>query len=155
MARELNYYIYSGRGGGSRSDNSGGGANHLCMPNDPEYMQYASGVQGHSYLYGMEYRLQPYQPLHSVNEHNIPCAVCYTGTRVTVMMIPAKIHCPSGWTVEYTGFLMSEGSSDTRSNYECVDYDPQSVWTKWTQYNVFSLTCGTSVFWFILPSILC
>ena len=22
---------------------------------------------------------------------------------------------------------MSEGSSDTRSNYECVDYDPQSV----------------------------
>ena len=41
--------------------------------------------------------------LHSVNEQNVPCAVCYTGTRVTVMMIPAKIHCPSGWTVEYTG----------------------------------------------------
>ena len=93
--------VYSGRGGGSHSDNSGGGANHLCMPDDPEYMQYEIGVQG--------------------------CAVCYTGAQVTVMMIPVKIHCPSGWTVEYTGYLMSEGSSDTRSNYECVDHDPQSV----------------------------
>ena len=43
------------------------------------------------------------------------------------MMIPAKISCPSRWTVEYTGYLMFESSNDTHSNYECVDHDPQFV----------------------------
>ena len=33
------------------------------MPDDPEYIRFASGVQGHSYLHGMEYQPQSYQPL--------------------------------------------------------------------------------------------
>ena len=42
-------------------------------------------------------------------------------------MIPAKVHCPANWTVEYTGYLMSENNVHYRSTYECVDKDPESV----------------------------
>ena len=45
-------------------------------------------------------------------------------------MIPAKTQCPSNWTLEYSGYLMSEGSlwSDhSRTMYECVDKNPDSV----------------------------
>ena len=87
--------LYSGRGAGSRSDHTGGGANHLCMPNDPDYMRYESGVQEQNYLYGMEYGSNNTQPLQSANESNVPCAVCYVTTRDTVVMIPAKVVCPT------------------------------------------------------------
>ena len=44
-------------------------------------------------------------------------------------MIPAKTRCPSTWTLEYSGYLMSErGLSDRqRTMYECVDKNPDSV----------------------------
>ena len=119
--------LYSGRAAGSKYNTKGGGANHLCMPDDPEHLQYASGVQGHSYLFGMEYTPHPPQPLRSVEYHNVPCAVCYTATRDTVFMIPANLHCPTHWTVEYTGYLMTEYYTHHRSTYECVDKDPESV----------------------------
>ena len=118
--------VYSGRAGGSHYDHSGGGANHLCMPDDPEHLQYTSGVQGHGYIYGVEYRPHS-QPLQSVQHHNIPCAVCLITTRVTLLMIPAKVNCPTNWTTEYTGYLMTERHNHHRSTYECVDKNPESV----------------------------
>ena len=50
--------VYSGRAGGSRWNSPGGATNHLCMPDDPDYLQYGAGVQGPSYVYGVEY--EPY-----------------------------------------------------------------------------------------------
>ena len=47
--------VYAGRAGGSHQFSSGGGANYLCMPNDPDYLRHQSGVQGWSYVYGAEY----------------------------------------------------------------------------------------------------
>ena len=44
-----------------------------------------------------------------------------------MVMIPAKVHCPTHWTVEYTGYLMTENNVHHRSTYECVDKDPESV----------------------------
>ena len=120
--------VYGGRAGGSWFDHTGGGANHLCMPNDPDYLAYQSGVQGWSYVYGVEY--QPYAgPLQAVHHHNVPCAVCYASTRVAVTMIPAKTQCPSTWTLEYSGYLMSayRHNSHYRTMFECVDKNPDSV----------------------------
>jgi len=45
-------------------------------------------------------------------------------------MIPAKTHCPLTWTLEYSGYLMSEGSTWSnyyRTMYECVDKNPDSI----------------------------
>ena len=42
-------------------------------------------------------------------------------------MIPAKTVCPTNWTLEYIGYLMSEYHSSHRTMYECVDKEPESV----------------------------
>ena len=122
--------VYAGRAGGSWYSHTGGGANYLCMPNDPDYLQYTPGVQGFSPVYGAEYETWG-GPLPSFH-HNVPCAVCYASTRVAVTMIPAKTQCPSTWTLEYSGYLMSayKGDShyvDYRTMFECVDKNPDSI----------------------------
>ena len=38
--------FYSGRAGGMHKHHKGGAANYLCLPNDPDHLQYQSGVQG-------------------------------------------------------------------------------------------------------------
>ena len=47
-------------------------------------------------------------------------------------MIPAKSQCPSTWTLEYSGYLMSTYYGDSRNThyrtmFECVDKNPDSV----------------------------
>ena len=119
--------LYSGRAAGSRGSFHGGSASYLCMPEDPDHMEYGSGRQGYSYTMGIEYRIAPSQPLYNVSHNHVPCALCYAATRATVLTIPAKIHCPANWTKEYTGYLMGERSSFRCSTYECVDKDAESV----------------------------
>ena len=65
--------VYTGRAGGSDHQHSGGGANYLCMPLDPEYtLSYMAGVRDYGYVYRTEYEA-PQQGSHN---HNAPCAVC-------------------------------------------------------------------------------
>jgi len=119
--------VYAGRAAGSHYTHAGGGAEYLCLPNDPDYLTYRDGAQSsRSYLYGAEYETND-GPLSAVNEHNVPCAVCYASTRGTVLMIPGKTVCPSSWIREYYGYLMSEYHSHPRSKYECMDQSPQSI----------------------------
>ena len=124
--------MYAGRAAGSRYTEKGGGANYLCLPEQPQYSTYTAGTgSAKAYLYGAEYETRGYAngPLHSVYEHNVPCAVCYTSTRVSVVMIPARVSCPTSWTLEYYGYLMAERSHSNhhRSTFECVDHSPQSI----------------------------
>ena len=120
--------LYSGRAGGTRHDHSGGAANHLCMPDDPDHLQYQSGVQGRSQVAGVEYWYASHPSLSSFNSHNVPCAVCYVATRSVAVMIPAKTQCSTNWTLEYIGYLMSENRSyKSRSMYECIDKNPESI----------------------------
>ena len=118
--------MYAGRAGGTHASHKGGAANYLCMPDDPDYLSYTPGVQGHNYVYGAEYETRG-MPLRAVHNHNVPCAVCYASTRVAVTMIPAKTQCPSTWTLEYSGYLMSDYRNYHRTMYECVDKNPDSV----------------------------
>ena len=123
--------LYAGRAAGSDFRENGGGANYICLPEQPQYSTYTAGQQtSRAYLYGAEYDTGgPGEtgPLRSFNDHNAPCAVCYTSRRETVVMIPARITCPSSWTLEYYGFLMAERSTHRRTMFECVDHSPQSV----------------------------
>ena len=118
--------VYAGRAGGTWYTQKGGAANHLCMPDDPDYLSYTPGVQGANYVYGAEYQTSV-GPLSAVYQHNVPCAVCYASTRVAVTMIPAKTQCPSTWTLEYSGYLMSDNRGHATTMYECVDKNPDSV----------------------------
>ena len=116
--------VYSGRAGGTHYSHKGGAANYLCMPTDPQYtLPYRAGVQGHMYVFGAEYQ----RPLRGSHDHNVPCAVCAVSTREMVLMIPAKTSCPTSWTREYYGYLMSGHITHHRSQFECVDRDPESL----------------------------
>ena len=46
-------------------------------------------------------------------------------------MLPARMECPTSWTREYIGYLMSTrgttGSNSYRTMYECVDQIPDGI----------------------------
>ncbi len=120
--------LYKGIAAGSQWDQYGGGVNFLCLPEQPEYSAYQPGDQTHNYLYGTEYETFNAGPLHSLLQHNVPCAVCYVQMRQVVLMLPARLTCPSNWTLEYNGYLMSERSVHKHSStFECMDKDPESI----------------------------
>ena len=118
--------VYAGRLGGSWYNQKGGASNYLCMPEDPDYSEYTAGVQGSSPVYGSEYHT--YGPFENLaNNHNVPCALCFTPTRLAAIMVPAKTQCPASWALEYSGYLMSEWAGHYRSSFECVDKDAEPV----------------------------
>ena len=120
--------LYAGRAGGTPRQFSGGAANYLCLPNDPDYLQYQSGLQRTGNIGGVEYYYGGFPSLSSLNSHNVPCAVCYVATRSVVVMIPAKTQCPTSWTLEYIGYLMTKHHNAAGPKmYECVDKDPESI----------------------------
>jgi len=122
--------LYHGITSGSYRTHTGSGANHLCLPHDPEYSNYLTGFQAGSPIYGTEYELHSAAPLTSSvsDENNVPCAVCFASSRAAVVMIPAKTTCPSNWTTEYIGYLMStHHTGGHRSMYECVDKNAESL----------------------------
>jgi len=73
--------VYAGRVAGSWYSHSGGGANYLCLPDDPNYLSYTNGRQeGRTGIYGTKYKTHDNGPLSAVLHHNVPCAVCYAST---------------------------------------------------------------------------
>ena len=117
--------LYEGRAGMSNRSHDGGGANYLCMPEDPDFtLLHRPGVRNQSYILGTEYEGSPLQ---GTTHHSAPCAVCYVSTHEMVLMIPAKTSCPACWTQEYYGYLMSSHRNQQRSTFECVDKDQESI----------------------------
>ena len=128
--------VYSGRAGGTNYNTRGGSAERICLPDDPDYVPEAINISpssARSYrnvIQGVEYEVNygiPGNPLTDVHQHNAPCAVCFVSTRSTTIMVPAKSVCPSNWTREYYGFLMSEHDGYYRTSYTCLDIDPEPV----------------------------
>ena len=107
--------IYSGRVAGANHTDKGGGSNPQCLPTDPEYNDSLNTTQKKAYMYGAQFD-------NSVNilNHDIPCALCYAN-RSTSVMIPAKFTCPSEWTNEYHGYLMTSLGYQSKTEYMCVD----------------------------------
>jgi len=115
--------VYNGIIGSDQYNHPGGGGQYLCLPNKPKYDQYKDGYQSNSYIYGTEYEVSGYNPFkNNLHDHDAPCTVCYVKSRATQLMIPARNDCPSGWTEEYHGYLMSERSGHKKSrDFICVD----------------------------------
>ena len=140
--------MYHGAAGGTYYTHEGGGANLLCMPVDPEYtLNYRPGVTGNSAMYKVAY----HSPVNGAVHHHVPCAVCHVSTRPAVFMIPAKTTCPSSWTREYYGYIMSSYKEEGRGRlmFECVDEDQESLpgSTNTRNNNLLQhveATCGTN-----------
>ena len=121
--------VYRGRAAGSYYSHSGGGANYQCITEEPQTFNFGPGTVKAAYIYGAEYEMIGNVPSSSIRNHdqNVPCAVCYIAPRETVLMIPGRYTCPSDWTREYYGYLMSERYSHHRSTFECMDVTPETI----------------------------
>ena len=111
--------VYHGAAAGTSYQTGGGGANLLCLPHNPVYSSYRSGIQNYARLGPVEFHPSFSHGTVSWND-NAPCAVCRT-TRPTTIMIPATINCPSGWTREYYGYLMTSRSDQPKGSFVCID----------------------------------
>ena len=79
-------------------------------------------------MYGAEYQSSHVSIFpNSLNDHDVPCAVCHVTKRASQMMIPGRNMCPAGWTREYKGYLMAERHDHYRTMYTCVDAHPDYI----------------------------
>ncbi|XP_052083712.1 short-chain collagen C4-like [Mytilus californianus] len=84
-------------------------------PTNPTEMVYS--------VFGMEYETNDFGS--NLQDKDVPCAVCRVSHASTVLMIPGKSHCYSGWKTEYSGNLMSGHHGHAgASQYVCVDSSP-------------------------------
>ncbi|XP_068731381.1 uncharacterized protein [Montipora capricornis] len=123
--------VYKGIIGGEWYNYQGGGANYLCLPHNPKYDKYKDGHQNAGYIYGAEYEVSDYNgdPFkRNRHNHEAPCVVCFLKSRGSMLMMPARNDCPSGWTEEYHGYLMTAYHGHKHSSdFICVDGDLEFV----------------------------
>lgn len=124
--------VYQGFAGGSWYQHTGAASSLLCLPKEPTWAKFDDTVQTYGgYIYGTEYRdSMRAKKLNQKDtyKHNVPCAVCSIIRRPVSIMIPARIGCYPGWTLEYRGYLMS-GRYDhaAATDHYCVDASPEMV----------------------------
>ena len=111
--------LYTGKVAGNHYSHTGGGANYICLPDQPEfYLNTSTTSSNNSHIYGTI----------GYNNNSIPCVVCYVPNRTTYLMIPAKITCPTSWTTEYQGYLMTSHPNQSQNTvYECVDKNAKGI----------------------------
>ena len=119
--------VYPGWAAGSHHSHGGGGANYLCVTKQPQTLSYDPATNNDGLLYGAEYEAENRLPYRLIDDQDAPCALCYTASREAVFMLPGRYTCPSGWTREYYGYLVSTAHNDRRSTFECMDVSPETV----------------------------
>jgi len=137
--------LLKGFAAGPYWNQAGDGSNYLCLPAEPQFKTVLSGFHAHhaqGRISGVEYGLwnddvhmnNPFENSNTggvdINEQAAPCAVCFAEARSALLTIPARTECPSGWTTEYGGYLMSESHGTAhgeryRSSYLCWDEAPE------------------------------
>ena len=100
-----------------------GGADYQCLPEDPLYVNYVDGYQyngeGRGFMHGVEYMSgDAIYDMDNLGDstftyNNVPCAVCHIDNHTSVLMIPARDRCPTGWTEQYWGYLVTEQYAGT------------------------------------------
>jgi len=117
--------VYTGAIGGGKYSHSGSPSNYMCLPNDPQWDQTELSASTVGSIYGAEYETSSSSSFQHLHDKEVPCTVCKSNAR-SVIMIPARTTCYSGWRMEYSGFVMSEhytyaGNKDAI----CVDASPE------------------------------
>ncbi|GAB1601893.1 short-chain collagen C4-like [Argonauta hians] len=128
------HLVYKGVVAGTHYDTTGGGSNLLCLPTDPIWANFTTEIETTSHIHGSEYELTShatkifdYSNSKTLHDHNVPCAVCLTKEPTVVMMLPGRTKCYRDWSVEYSGYLMTENAVHKgRHEYVCVDKAPEA-----------------------------
>ena len=117
--------VYSGYVAGKNYTHSGSGTNTLCLTDAPTWGDFNSGNQNGALLYGAEFETSGYglSSLNSRHDYDARCVVCETA-RSTTLMVPGTQVCPSGWTLQYSGYLMGNQYQQASSEFICMDANP-------------------------------
>ncbi|XP_052770836.1 uncharacterized protein LOC128210528 [Mya arenaria] len=113
---------------GKRYDDVGSGVDTFCLPEEPLWGKYSDASNGYrAYIYGSEihHDASDNEFPYAVHNQDMPCAVCLS-ERALNLMIPGRTACYPGWTLEYSGYMMTnvqgrESGQDTI----CVDDHPE------------------------------
>ena len=123
--------VYSGRAAGAKYDHKGGTSDHHCLPNNPQYLFQDTANTWVTQLYGVEYEMRgSTSPYNSIYQADMPCVVCNANGRSQLLMVPARYTCPTGWSREYYGYMMTEGVDSARGGRKttiCVDDSAEAV----------------------------
>ena len=118
--------IYQGFAAGGHYSHTGSPANMLCLPPDPMRLPDNPNQGGSYYAYGVEYQVDGL--LNQADNRNMPCAVCEVIGKSTKLMIPSHYTCPTGWRMEYNGFIMAGRYNHAGSSmYTCIDKHVQQI----------------------------
>ncbi|XP_052075864.1 uncharacterized protein LOC127713952 [Mytilus californianus] len=116
--------VYSGFAGGGHYTDKGAAAEYVCLPPDPNYVK-TSGLE-YGRMFGAEFDSNFFAS--NANDEDVPCALCRTERATSVIMIPGKNTCYSGWKEEYHGYLASGLYSHVAASaYVCVDINPEYI----------------------------
>ena len=82
----------------------------------------------------------------------ISCAQCFVDERTSATTFAGRTTCPSEWTLEYRGYIMSKDFKSRKGDFICVDVDSRTtddevlVTSRTDKPNYISdvkLSCGT------------
>ena len=133
--------MVTGYAGGSGHREVAGLAEYICLPENPQWKEYRSGLQGQAYVYGAEYQTREgynsdyFFDLSNNNgqtlfQHDVPCVLCRVTGRGNVFTFPALNECPDEWHFEYGGYLMAPSLIDNQKQQAkpiCMDEAPEVV----------------------------
>ena len=122
--------VYEGRAASGVYNHQGGPSDFVCLISQGKYHPNSTTTHSrNAFLYGTEYEIEDDQALtRDRHDHNVPCAVCEVDNRFKHLMIPGTYECPSGWTTEYFGWLMTgHYNQPGASTLVCVDFDAEAV----------------------------
>ena len=111
---------------GNNYATSGGGTEYLCLPQNVTWGEHGHSDSQNGQLYSVEYELNVGVNLKRVYNTNAPCCLCKTNFATTVM-IPGRVTCYPGWSLQYMGYLGAGQRHETATNYVCVDSNPESL----------------------------
>ncbi|VDI47793.1 Hypothetical predicted protein [Mytilus galloprovincialis] len=126
MVNVLSYtcHIFKGYAGGGYYGEPGSAAEYVCLPPDPNYVK-TSGPDG-AFTYGGEFDTKCFA--YDNDNEDVPCALYRAAQATSVIMIPGKNTCYSGWKEEYHGYLASGGYSEaSASEFVCVNINPEHI----------------------------
>ncbi|KAL4236737.1 hypothetical protein ACF0H5_005121 [Mactra antiquata] len=115
---------------GKKYNDKGGGSDTICLPEDPSWSNFTTCTDGgRGYVYGTEIDISEPSGVfeNRVIDQDIPCVACHIKTS-SVMMIPGRSHCYTGWHLEYSGYLMTAfHDHHGPHNHVCVDHHPEAL----------------------------
>jgi len=117
--------VYTGYIAGKHYTHGGSGSNTLCLTDQPTWAEFNAGNQNGALLYGAEIEANGYGLASMVSKHDTDarCVVCETA-KSQALMVPGTQVCPSGWTLQYSGYIMANEYQQSASEFLCMDASP-------------------------------